>query len=111
MQWYKITLNITHVGDNHQLAIWEEFFRAIVPLGAPKDAALFITVDPEYTEDRSNLIVLPIHFSPKAAELCTQIIARYHGSPCKKPDYRLVKLLGGHGDSELLLHDALPLLQ
>jgi hypothetical protein len=111
MQWYKITLNTAQVGTNHQMSIWEDFFQTILPFGAPKDAALFITIDPEYTEDRSNPIVISIYFSPKAAELCPQIIARYQGGSCNKPDHRNVKLLGGHGDSELLLHDAPSLLQ
>jgi hypothetical protein len=111
MQWYKIVLNSAQLGTNQVMAVWEEFFKSILPFGAPKDAALFRANEPEYTEDRNNLMVLPIYFSPKAAELCPQLITHYRGVPCEKPDHRSVTLLGGHGDSELLLHDAPPLLQ
>jgi hypothetical protein len=111
MQWYKITLSTKQIGAMEQLAIWQEFMRFITPIGMPKDTAMFIDVDPEYTEDRNNLVTLSIYFSPKAAELCPQIINRYQGSPCEKPDREMVKLFGGHKDSVLLLYDEHSLLQ
>jgi hypothetical protein len=111
MQWYNVALTNSQVAAQHHMIIQNEFTQLVIPLGAPKDAGLFMTSEPVFTEDPQDRGSWIIYFTPKAASICSNLISRYRGSACEKPDRESVGLFAGYKDCWLLLYDENPSVQ
>lgn len=76
--WYKITFSASNFSASKWVAIQAEFTMLMLAAGNPPNAALFST----YPQTSASY---DYYFSPAAAVLAHDLIARYAGTRCSSP--------------------------
>ena len=87
MGWEKITLYSEDFSADKVSAIQEAFFSAWAPLGAPKEAAIYVTKE---------LLPLPkvceVYLNPMAAEIAKLSMIPFCPEPVEPPDMSTLQL-------------------
>ena len=76
-QWYKISQSAKNFSAGQWTGVHFEFSMLVLRAGNPREAALLINDDHSETYD--------YYFSPLAAEIARELIARHAGTPCASP--------------------------
>ena len=116
--WMKISLSLDQLASGQLMQIHDDFAWIFVSAGAPADVAMFgqsgadvlLTADGAGQFHKRPSVFDHVHkqaadevaeyqtlyFSPAAAELAGGLMARYGGTPCKRPQ-RCALLVGQDG--------------
>jgi len=87
--WYRVTLSNSDVVARRHMELQTAFETLFLANQWPKQAAMFANVDS---------LAHHFYFSPGAVEIASDLIARYSGTECAKPEVSdLVLLVGNPG--------------
>jgi len=96
MGWEKITIYSLEYPSELVYDVQKAFESVWIPMGAPKDAALYRT-----TESPTEPLVWGIYLTPGAAEISKLVMKPFRPKPVDPPDMNSVQLLMGHGTTPI----------
>jgi len=92
--WYRVTLSNSEVVARRHMELQKAFEKLFLANQWPKQAAMFANVDS---------LAHHFYFSPGAVEIASDLISRYSGTECAKPEVTdLVLLVGNPGWKEAI---------
>jgi hypothetical protein len=92
--WYRVTLSNSDVVARKHMELQKAFETLFLANQWPRQAAMFANVD---------TLAHHFYFSPGAVEIARELIARYAGTECAKPEVSdLVLLVGNPGWKEAI---------